>query len=267
MMKALSLLLLLALSAAPLMGQSAKEIADQLHLPALAPGAKELPMPEVPRGVKIELGGADFEQIIDTSGKITPVLSDTPVLVYFKVTKGAQTAESKDYEVVVKPAAPPAAGANPKPATVPAILQWKGAQGEWKPGSEVCVYSENNEAIADAKAFCKELRRLLPNSKVKLVKDPKLANIHLSILPDPHPKNSEAYTMKISPENVQIEGATPAAVFMGTRTLLQILSHSGAIPCGQAKDFPRYPVRGCMLDIARSPFSLQDLRDVVNLMA
>ena len=267
MLKSLSILSLVLLTTAPLMGQSAKELADQLTLPELAPGATKLPMPKVPQGVKIELGGADYEQIISKGGKISPVLSDTAVLVYFKVTKNGQTAESKDYEIIVKPAQPAAEGANPKPATIPAILQWEGGKGEWKPGKEIRVHNVNEESIADAKAFCKELRRLYPDAKVRLVKDATKANIRLSIQANEKPSSADAYTMEVSPEGVSICGETPAGTYMGTRTLLQILTDKGAIPCGKAKDIPRYPVRGCMLDIARTHYALQDLRDLVELMA
>lgn len=266
MIKELSLLGMLVLASCPLMGQDAKKVADELTVPQLAPGATHLTLPKVPKDVTIEFGGADYEQIIGKNGTISPVLSDTPVLVYFRVTKDGQTVDSKDYEVVVKPAAPAADGANPKPATVPAILQWKGGKGEWKPGSEIRVHNAMGNAAA-AKVFCKELRNMFPKATVSMVKDPKQADICLKTASDSRSSSAEGYTMKVAPKRVTIIGESAAGAFMGTRTLLQILASKGEVPCGEARDFPRYKVRGCMLDIARSPFCLADLRDLIDMMA
>lgn len=39
------------------------------------------------------------------------------------------------------------------------------------------------------------------------------------------------------------------------------------VPCGTAVDFPRYPVRGFMLDIARTPYPLSYLKDLIRTMS
>ena len=258
--------LLLALSALPLMAQSAKEVADQLTQPALDVGAKKIPLPEVPKGVDIKFGGADYEQIITKDGSVRPVISEVPVHVFYKVTKDGQTVDSKDYEVVVKPADPAGADANAKPATIPTILQWKGAQGEWKPGNEIRVAGRDD---CHVKNFVRDLKRLLPQAKVLSVSPKQEHDIYLTLLTDDRQKTNspEGYRLDITPEKVTISGDTPLGTFWGTRTLLQILTTQGALPCGQAIDFPRYKVRGCMLDIARLPYALQDLRDMVDMMA
>ena len=40
-------------------------------------------------------------------------------------------------------------------------------------------------------------------------------------------------------------------MFYGTRTLLQLLRQSYAVPRGRALDWPRYPQRGLMIDLGR----------------
>ena len=116
-----------AFAAGPLMGQDARQIADSLAIPEIKAGARQLPMPSA-SGAQIKLLGADYEELINSKGKIAPVISDTPVNVSFKVTKGGQEAVSKDYEITLK--APAAAQGNPKPRVIPEILQWKGGMGE-----------------------------------------------------------------------------------------------------------------------------------------
>lgn len=69
-------------------------------------------------------------------------------------------------------------------------------------------------------------------------------------------------------DGVRIGAATPTGLFWGTRTLLQMLRQTpGSVPCGTAVDFPRYELRGFMLDIARTPYPLSYLRDVIRTMA
>lgn len=124
-------LMIAVLAASPVMGQDAKQIADSLSIPPVKAGAKQLPMPSV-SGAQIKLLGADYEQLVNSKGKIAPVISDTPVNVSFKVTKDGKEAVSKDYEIMLQ--APHAAQGNPKPRIIPEILQWKGGQGEYSWG-------------------------------------------------------------------------------------------------------------------------------------
>ena len=91
-------LMIAVLAASPVMGQDAKQIADSLSIPPVKAGAKQLPMPSV-SGAQIKLLGADYEQLVNSKGKIAPVISDTPVNVSFKVTKDGKEAVSKDYEI------------------------------------------------------------------------------------------------------------------------------------------------------------------------
>ena len=286
-MKTTAILMMIALATGPLMGQSAKEIADSLTLPPLQRGAAHLPMPTVPEGAAIVLGGADFEQIIKADGTIMPVISDVPVQVFFKVTKDGETADSKDYEVVVKPSAPAAEGANPKPSTIPSILQWQGAQGSWTPGKVITISCTPDSDLAEMLAA--DLRQMYPGREVRVVSGD--ADIKIGPFKGLSPCSEEGYCMEVTPKGVTIScdpnlGMTcfatknggraigknlsveHTALYYGTRTLLQILrSHGGSVPCGTAVDFPRYPLRGFMLDIARTPFTLKELHDVVDLMA
>lgn len=101
-------LMIAAFAASPLMGQDAKQIADSLTIPPVKAGAKQLPMPSA-SGAQIKFLGADYEQLVNSKGKIAPVISDTPVNVSFKVTKDGKEAISKDYEIMLQARTPPRA--------------------------------------------------------------------------------------------------------------------------------------------------------------
>ena len=90
-------LMIAVLAASPVMGQDAKQIADSLSIPPVKAGAKQLPMPSV-SGAQIKLLGADYEQLVNSKGKIAPVISDTPVNVSFKVTANGKTDTVNSFE-------------------------------------------------------------------------------------------------------------------------------------------------------------------------
>lgn len=259
-MKKNILLMIAAFAAAPLMGQDAQQIADSLSIPPVKAGARQLPVPSV-SGAQIKLLGADYEQLINSKGKIAPVISDTPVNVSFKVTKDGKEAVSKDYEIILQ--APEAAQGNPKPRTIPEILQWKGGQGEYKLGNTVSVACPDKEL---AQTFAADLEDVL-GKKVKLVSPGAKADISLSLLKGGS-LGREGYRLQATRDGVRIGAAAPTGLFWGTRTLLQMLRQTpGGIPCGTAVDFPRYELRGFMLDVARTPYPLSYLKDVIRTMA
>jgi hexosaminidase len=54
---------------------------------------------------------------------------------------------------------------------------------------------------------------------------------------------------------LRIEARTAAGVFYGTRSVLQLLARGDRIPAGAARDWPRYPERGLMIDNGRRYFT------------
>ena len=259
--------MLAAMSATTLMGQDAKQIADSLQVPTELVGGDKLTVPTV-QGATVELLGADYEQIIHADGTVRPVISDTPVNVNFKVTKDGKEAFSKDYEILVKVANSTATG-NPKPQVIPSLLQWQGGKGEYKLGDEVTVAFADEMPTKQALIIAKDIYQVLGGRKVMLKKGEQ-ADIRFTL----NKENSgaaaekEAYTLETTDKGITISATTSGGLFWGSRTLLQILKQTGgSVPCGAAYDVPRYEVRGVLFDIARTPYTLKDMRDVINAMA
>lgn len=259
-MKTSTFLAMAALTLSPLQGQELQQIADSLPLEPLQPGATKLTLPRAP-GVKVELLGSDYEQLIGKDGKITPVLSETPVLVSFRVSRKGESVVSRDYPLQLSPATP--AGGNAKPAVIPEILQWKGGTGHYTIGNTISVKGQSGVAKELAADLQDDFGR-----EFALLREGK-GSIHLSyVRAEKLPYGKEAYRMTVTPEGVTIQASHPTGMYWGTRTLLQILRQTGGtLPCGEAVDFPRYRLRGFMLDIARTPYPLSYLRKIVKTMA
>ena len=77
----------------------------------------------------------------------------------------------------------------------------------------------------------------------------------------------EGYRMDIR-NGVTIEAPTSKGVFWGTRTLLQMIHNQPeGLMKGLATDFPLYPNRGFMIDVARKFFTMDYLRDYVKILS
>ncbi len=82
---------------------------------------------------------------------------------------------------------------------------------------------------------------------------------------------AEAYTLRITPELVQIEGGGKAGVFYGIQTLIQLLpttiSPEPTLPCIEIEDSPRFRWRGMHLDVCRHFFPPEFIKKYIDIIA
>lgn len=96
----------------------------------------------------------------------------------------------------------------------------------------------------------------------------------------PSSLGDEGYELAIDSAGVRIVAARGAGLFHGVQTLRQLLpagieSQQGAnrmarawtVPAGRITDRPRYAWRGGMLDVARHFFTVQEVRQYIDLLA
>jgi hexosaminidase len=79
----------------------------------------------------------------------------------------------------------------------------------------------------------------------------------------------EGYTLSINPTAVTVRGNTPAGIFYGLQTFLQLVPPVGvrAVPCAEIVDYPRFEWRGLMLDVSRHFFSKKEVLRYIDEMA
>ncbi|MDE7419578.1 MAG: family 20 glycosylhydrolase, partial [Muribaculaceae bacterium] len=82
-------------------------------------------------------------------------------------------------------------------------------------------------------------------------------------------ENPEYYKITLTPEFALIEGASKKAVKMGVRMLERrlITTDTKSLPCVVIEDWPDYPYRGLMIDIARNFQTPETMRHIADLMA
>ncbi len=99
-------------------------------------------------------------------------------------------------------------------------------------------------------------------------------SIVLGIAAGDHP---EGYELVVTPRGVRIQSPTPAGLFYGVETLLQLLppeieggtrrDAAWVVPCVHIIDYPRYAWRGMMLDVSRHFFSKEFVKQYIDRMA
>ncbi len=159
-----------------------------------------------------------------------------------------------------------------KPEVIPELRQWADAADArvytLPKGARIVI---PKEACADLEAYATTFAKELGLPVVRESKglffgeSARAGDITLTVAPDPK-ANPEGYALDVTPNGIRVEAPTPLGAFWGTRSLLQVFrANGGTFPCGTAKDWPDYPVRGFMFDCGRKPFTLTTLRQIVEI--
>ncbi|MBQ2813982.1 MAG: family 20 glycosylhydrolase [Akkermansia sp.] len=266
-MRKIDLLMLTALSTAPLMGNDLQAIADSLTVPSPTPTSTRLEMPVVP-GASVRLLGADYEHIVDAAGNIRPVIENTPVHVSFEIQKGDEKVVSRDYLITVPAPTPQQNGLNAKPRVIPELLSWHGSTGVFRLPREIRIHCTAPFAEQFAAELAEEAGKATGRDiRTRLVPSGEQADFTLSSESDCK-LGKEGYALSISSTEVRLAAESNEGLFWATRSILQMVaSGKGTLPCGKAEDAPRFALRGFMLDIARMPVPMDYLRNLVKTMA
>lgn len=152
-----------------------------------------------------------------------------------------------------------------RPITIPALR-------EWQPGP--CNYSfTSTSRIVATDALRAVATTLAEDIGIQNGRAPAVTttgarpgDIVLALGPPDAQLGPQGYDFLVD-SKLTITAPTDDGIFNGTRTLLQLLHQNIMIPGGAARDWPRYPERGLMLDIARRKYSLAFLEAYVRELA
>ncbi len=249
---------------------TAQEIADILSAPVVNTEDMKLELSEeVPESAEVEFL-ADYEQIVGKDGTIYQPLTDTAVKVIYKVTKDDESVEGSTEYTVSIPGIHNNAGINEKPTVIPELAEWYGGTeaGSFTVGSRILV-SQNASDLMDAADALKDDYNAEMGTSLTVEKgdNPKAGDIYFVKDDGSHGLGEEGYIMEIGDYTVVVADHNTGA-YWATRSILQITElNDGTMPKGAAKDYPKYEIRGFMLDVARKPVSMETLQDIAKEMA
>jgi hexosaminidase len=154
----------------------------------------------------------------------------------------------------------------PKPSSL--ILKKGGFVIDGKTTIETSV--SDKEAQKVALLFGKYVNNV---SKVKMKNTAGKSTKKISFLIEKNNElGEEGYTINISPEAVAVKANTSKGLFYGMQSLIQTLPLAQGndlvqIPAMDIKDYPRFQWRGVMLDVCRHFFTVDTMKEYLDLMA
>lgn len=256
--------------------QDPQEIADNLEIPELIEGdSKKFTMPKVPEGFEISFVGADYEQILDRDLTVYQPLVTQQIKMNFNVKaagKDGKAVDSKEYTMTVTGKYEQEEGDNAKPAVIPELAEWKGAKGgefAVKDGSRIVVANKDKAALQRAATeFRKDYKDLFGKDlEIVYADGANAGDFFFTLVEAGTGLKEEGYNLKID-DSVTVEAESSTGAYWATRSILQILKQTDeTIAKGEARDYPKYEVRGFMLDVARRPFSKKIVDEVAKTMS
>lgn len=117
---------------------------------------------------------------------------------------------------------------------------------------------ESENSLSDLTEFLLRIFGYIPTGYGK-------GKIRLEILPA---EPSEGYSIKIENDRVVLTGNSKSGLFYAVQTLKQLLFQSeGILPELEITDFPRFPSRGFMLDCGRYFFTVDAVKQFIDMAA
>lgn len=241
-------------------------------VPTLSKTATTYKTPDCPEGFSLQLIGSDNLSVITKSGLVFTPLHDMTVNLLFKVIKKDNGSFMEIPYVVNVEGSYATQGKNAKPFVIPSLREWHGEEGNFilNKNSRIVIDAKYEAALMQAaKIFQDDLDKLCTIKPKILAGKPKAGDIFISLNGKKEELGAEGYSLSIG-DYVSINAAQYKGAFWGTRTLLQILEQDAkhcSLPKGISRDYPKYEVRGFLLDVGRKYFRIAFLRDYVKLMS
>jgi len=163
----------------------------------------------------------------------------------------------------------------PKPVSVTATNEFFALTKE----TAIYVQSDSANDLQVAQWFADKLKPAAGfDLKVSLSKDDlKAGGIYLVHAANDTALGNEGYELVIAKDMIKITASKPAGWFYALQTIRQLLpadieqstvqQASWVIATGTIRDYPEYPYRGSMLDVARHFFSVEDVKRYIDLIA
>ena len=226
-------------------------------------GEAKIPLPSVPEGFTVKLNGCDFEQVVAADRTIVHPLTDKSVVVSWTVTetKSGTSKTSGDLTYVIKGKNTQAEGKNAKPVVVPEIQEWfSDSTAKVAADRLTKVTYQADELKAVVEEFVADYKDFT-GIELKVVKGAAQAGAFNFTFGEPENDpilGDEGYVMNIQADRIDVQSESVTGNMYGMQTILQMTkTETDGFPVGQIRDYPRFPVRGFMWDIARKPISLE----------
>lgn len=224
----------------------------------------KLDLPEAKTG-ELSVVGSNALPVIDLEGNVVYPLVDKEVKVTLELAKENQPDETKEFTVPVEGIYADE-GVNEKPDVIPALQEWYGFEGAMTIDDSTSLVVEDETFEKAAEIFQKDL---MDEENMELPIQEANANAIIFKKDEEGIYGEEGYGIEINNGNIEILAEEYTGAFYATRTLLQILktNDSNEIANGLIRDYPKFEIRGFMLDVGRKFTDLDYLYEYMKNMS
>lgn len=151
-------------------------------------------------------------------------------------------------------------------SVIPLPLEVKKAEGVFTLSAEKKIYVDVKSTIESVNLFNNFLNKRYNFAALNIDQLSTEANIR--VIRD-HESAYEAYQLNVGQDRIEIKGGE-AGIFYAFQTLLQLIEEKNGqlqIPVIAIKDKPEFAYRGLMIDVSRHFRTLDEMKEIVDLMA
>ncbi len=159
-----------------------------------------------------------------------------------------------------------ASAANSAPTVIPAIRQWEGGSGKFVPDSEtiiVCNESSASRQMELVREFFADMLGL----NLELSATGSSNAIIFKLDSSACDGREEGYELEATATAITVKASTPIGLLYGGISVVQSCYADGYFPVGKALDYPCYPLRSGMVDVARLYMPIEELTEITKYMA
>lgn len=238
-------------------------------------------------GAKIYVRGSSLENVVDNDGNLNGYnigAKEVTLIVRVENEKDPSQYAEKNLTVIVPDQSaaypqeyfPQTAEPNAKPEVIPSLQEWYGYSGEFEL-SEATRIIYNDAAGAGIEAAAGNMKTdLLDITGLDLAvtegtaEDAGENDIYIeSQTEDTYKVGDEGYLIVTDDSGLKIYAPSYTGCLYGTISVEQILYQADGnrtVPKGITRDYPAYEIRGVMLDVARTPYRIQQLQDYAKIL-
>lgn len=207
-------------------------------------------------GWQAEFMGADFPQLVDDALMVHTPINDLTAVLSFRCRKD-ETVIEKDCEIKIN-------GNHrfplKKPNVIPEIAQWHPYHGD--DFKKITTYSCDDILSAAAADFAAELCEITKSN----VSQANNGDVSFCIDDSLSYLGKEGYEIECRENTIKVKCCDETGAVWAGKTICQLMAQGG-FPQGIMRDYPKYRVRGFMLDVGRKPVSMDMLKKIVRRMS
>jgi hexosaminidase len=166
--------------------------------------------------------------------------------------------------------------AGARPAIIPEPVSMQMGSGSFVLPSAVSIEAPAGAELQTTLSFLKTRFSVSTGYNVTVSNTAPAATIRLQLAQTADEKiGTEGYQLSVAPQGILIKASTPAGLFYGAQTLVQLfpkeIESATAVkdvkaPAVEITDYPRFGWRGLMFDVSRHFFTKEEVKDYIDKM-